>query len=323
MDASRVHRIREDMERAEARRLQPHYIESFFLEAFARLGGTLKQREPRRYEVTHVPAPVREPRSTDRHRRADPPRYERIAFEKPLVAPRASRWRPSSRPGHPLLRATIDLTLERHRDLLRRGAVLVDERDPGISRASSSISSTRSRMAASPDLASGGSSRSGCSMSSSMPMARRATSQYAPYLDYRPLAAGEPGVDAILARPECAWIGARARASAHGTRSPRSCRSISPRSASAEARPHRQDRGGGQGATHQGDQLLGPPGRGAEARRSRPARSMRVSTPMRPASAPMRSRLASPSGWRSWRSSARSRRCRPSSLAGFWSCRPG
>jgi hypothetical protein len=33
MDASRVHRIREDMERAEARRLQPHYIESFFLEA--------------------------------------------------------------------------------------------------------------------------------------------------------------------------------------------------------------------------------------------------------------------------------------------------
>ena len=29
---------------------------------------------------------------------------------------------------------------------------------------------------------------------------------YAPYLDYRPLAEGEPGVDAILDRPECAWI---------------------------------------------------------------------------------------------------------------------
>jgi SNF2 family DNA or RNA helicase len=39
MDASRVHRIREDMERAEARRLQPHYIESFFHEAFRLLGG--------------------------------------------------------------------------------------------------------------------------------------------------------------------------------------------------------------------------------------------------------------------------------------------
>lgn len=29
---------------------------------------------------------------------------------------------------------------------------------------------------------------------------------YAPYLDYRPLAPEEPGTDAILARPECAWI---------------------------------------------------------------------------------------------------------------------
>ena len=29
---------------------------------------------------------------------------------------------------------------------------------------------------------------------------------YAPYLDYRPLAAGEPGVEAILDRPECQWV---------------------------------------------------------------------------------------------------------------------
>lgn len=30
---------------------------------------------------------------------------------------------------------------------------------------------------------------------------------YAPYLDYRPLKDGEPGIDALLARPECQWIG--------------------------------------------------------------------------------------------------------------------
>jgi hypothetical protein len=30
---------------------------------------------------------------------------------------------------------------------------------------------------------------------------------YAPYLDYRPVADGEPGLDDILARPECGWIG--------------------------------------------------------------------------------------------------------------------
>jgi SNF2 family DNA or RNA helicase len=87
MDASRVARVREDMERAEARRLQPHYVESFFLEAFNQLGGTVRQRESRRYEVTHVPAPVR-----NRDRligTGEPvlPRYERIAFEKHLIAP--------------------------------------------------------------------------------------------------------------------------------------------------------------------------------------------------------------------------------------------
>ena len=59
MDTTRVRQIREDMERAEARRLQPHYIESFFLEAFQRLSGTARQRESRRYEVTNVPASIR------------------------------------------------------------------------------------------------------------------------------------------------------------------------------------------------------------------------------------------------------------------------
>jgi superfamily II DNA/RNA helicase len=133
MDVSRVHRIREDMERAEARRLQPHYIESFFLEAFQLLGGNAKQREPRRYEVTHVSAPVR-----NRDRLigiGEPvlPRYERIAFEKSLVAPQGQPLAAFVCPGHPLLDAVIDITLERHRDLLRRGTVLVDEGDPGLS----------------------------------------------------------------------------------------------------------------------------------------------------------------------------------------------
>ena len=123
--------IREDMERAEARRLQPHYIESFFHEAFRLLGGSAKQRETRRYEVTHVPAPVR-----NRDRLigiGEPvlPRYERIAFEKSLVAPPGQPLAAFVCPGRPLLDSVIDLTLERHRHLLKRGAVLVDERDAG------------------------------------------------------------------------------------------------------------------------------------------------------------------------------------------------
>ena len=131
MDARRVHRIREDMERAEAQRLQPHYVESFFLEAFQRLGGTARQRETRRYEVTHVPATVR---GRDRLIGIGAPvlsRYERIAFDKPLVAPQGQPSAAFVYPGHPLLDSVIDLTLERHRDLLKRGAALVDDRDDG------------------------------------------------------------------------------------------------------------------------------------------------------------------------------------------------
>ena len=45
MDTSRLHAVREEMERADARRLQPHFIESFFLEAFKHLGGATRQRE--------------------------------------------------------------------------------------------------------------------------------------------------------------------------------------------------------------------------------------------------------------------------------------
>ena len=206
MDASRVQRIREDMVRAEARRLQPHYVESFFREAFQRLGGAAKQREARRYEITHVPAPVR-----NRDRLigiGEPvlPRYERIAFEKSLVAPQGQPLAAFVCPGHPLLDAVIDLTLERHRDLLKRGAALVDERDEGdrphvlfyLEHAIQDASLTRSgdRRIVSKrmlyvELDADGVTRH---------------VQYAPYLDYRPLGEDDPGLASILDRPECAWI---------------------------------------------------------------------------------------------------------------------
>jgi superfamily II DNA or RNA helicase len=206
MDASRVHKIREEMERAEARRLQPHYIESFFLEAFRHLGGSIKQREPRRYEITHVPAPVR-----NRDRLigiGEPvlPRYERIAFEKSLIAPQGQPLAAFVCPGYPLLDATIDLTLERNRDLLRRGAVLVDDRDPGTkprvlfylehSIQDAAVTRSGERRVVSQrmlyvELDADGNARH---------------MQYAPYLDYRPLKEDEPDVDAFLGRPECAWV---------------------------------------------------------------------------------------------------------------------
>jgi superfamily II DNA or RNA helicase len=207
MDASRVYRIREDMERAEARRLQPHYIESFFLEAFKQLGGSMRQREGRRFEVTNVPAPIR---NRDRLIGIGEPvlsRYERIVFEKSLIAPQGQPLGAFVCPGHPLLDATLDIVLERHRDLLRRGAILVDEID----------SSTAPRMlfflehaVQDASLTRAGARRIVSKRMLYVEMDAAGNTRhvhYAPYLDYRPLKGDEPSPSLILEH-ECArWVG--------------------------------------------------------------------------------------------------------------------
>jgi hypothetical protein len=39
------------MDRREARRLVPHFVASFFVEAFTHLGGVIHEREKGRYEI--------------------------------------------------------------------------------------------------------------------------------------------------------------------------------------------------------------------------------------------------------------------------------
>ncbi len=130
MSASKVRAIREEMERAEARRLQPHFISSFFLEAFRLLGGSIHEREPKRYEISHVPALIRNRDRIIGTGEAVLSRYERITFERELINPMGQVLASFICPGHPLLDATIDLILERYRDLLKRGATFVAPDDP-------------------------------------------------------------------------------------------------------------------------------------------------------------------------------------------------
>jgi superfamily II DNA or RNA helicase len=131
MDVSKVRQIRQEMERAEARRLQPHFIAAFFIEAFKLLGGTIHEREPKRYEIKHVPAVIRNRDRQIGRGEAVLTRYERITFEKGLISVQGKPPAAFVCPGHPLLDATLDLIVERHRDLLKRGAVLIDDTDPG------------------------------------------------------------------------------------------------------------------------------------------------------------------------------------------------
>lgn len=204
LDDSRIRRLKEWRERAEINRLVPHFIAAFFTEAFRYLGGTVHEREAGRYEIRHVPAEIRR---RDRLTGRGAPvlqRYERICFDKELVNVDGKPPAEFVAPGHPLLDAVTDLVLERYRDVLRRGALLVDPRE-GAER-------TRALFYVEDKITDGRLTRSGD---------RRVVSSRvhfieiddqgevwsggaAPYLDYRPLEEDElPAVDRILAQ---SWL---------------------------------------------------------------------------------------------------------------------
>ncbi len=206
MDVSHVHKIREDMERSEARRLQPYYIESFFWEAFKELGGTARQRGHRRYEVTHVPASIRNRAQKIGMGDLVLSHYGRIVFEKSLIAPPGQSLATFVGPGHPLLNTTLDLILEQHHDLMRRGTILVDEQDAG--------DTPRMLFYLEHAIQDGTQTSSGDRRIVSKRMLYVEMNakdivrhlHYAPYLDYRPLEEGEPAASEILQRPECIWL---------------------------------------------------------------------------------------------------------------------
>ena len=140
MDERRLFAVKEEMEKAEARKLQPYFIRSFFKQAFESLGGEVKPRESGRYEITFVPGIIRE---RDRQisgrdaRNTDPVlrKYERVCFEKQFVrvaerigAPMASLIHPA----HPLMHSVVDIVLEQHRNKLKQGAVLIDPNDTSV-----------------------------------------------------------------------------------------------------------------------------------------------------------------------------------------------
>jgi len=136
MDEKRLFAVKEEMEKAQARKLQPYFIRAFFNKAFQALGGDMRPRESGRYEISHVPAIIRERdrQITGRDRRnINPvtPRYERICFEKQFINIESKPMASLIHPGHPLMQSVTDLIIQQHRDKLRRGAVLVDTADNG------------------------------------------------------------------------------------------------------------------------------------------------------------------------------------------------
>ena len=131
-------KVKEEMDRAEARKLQPCFVRSFFLEAFRSVGGSI--REPRgeksggRYEIRHVPSALLE---TAREQSPRPlpvaPKYGRICFEKEQIHPILSEPKAAFiHPGHPLMQALLRYVLNENRSYLKPGSILIDRNDDGI-----------------------------------------------------------------------------------------------------------------------------------------------------------------------------------------------
>jgi SNF2 family DNA or RNA helicase len=133
MTPERLYAVKEEMEKAEARKLQPFFIRSFFMEAFGNLHGILRNREEGRFEINHAPGVVRE-RDRIISRTRDPvlKRYERICFERQYIRVYNKPMASLIHPGHPLMAAVTDLTLESHRNALKQGTILLDSTDEGI-----------------------------------------------------------------------------------------------------------------------------------------------------------------------------------------------
>jgi superfamily II DNA or RNA helicase len=199
-----VDEVRRRLEEAQARRLQPHYIQAFFTAAFTRLGGRLAQRENGRFEVTHVPADIR---ARDRQVGLGAPvlrRYERVCFEKEHMRVPGQPTAHLITPGHPLLDAVVDLTIERHRSTLKQGAVLVDRDDPS--------EDPRLLVALTEAITNGQAPARTVSKRFDyvelLPDGSARPAGPAPYLDYEPTTPGEAAVSS--AGLDQAWLGAGA-----------------------------------------------------------------------------------------------------------------
>ena len=130
MDVSGVNAIREDMERMEARKLEPHFIQAFFMAAMKRLGGRVEAREQGRFEVLEVPFSVRS-MDMGAQNGCVLPAYERICFDK--VSKEGPGLVPAELvcPGEPLLGGIVKVLVGQLGHALKQGCLLVDDMDLG------------------------------------------------------------------------------------------------------------------------------------------------------------------------------------------------
>lgn len=124
LDLDDVTRVRTDIERANAMRLQPHYIRSFFSVALSDLGGKLTSNGDGTFRIRRVPLSLAV-RSDNGARRPLSESYGSLAFDKEDV--KDSGKTDLVCVGHPLLDAAVEETLAKHESSLAAGTILIDD----------------------------------------------------------------------------------------------------------------------------------------------------------------------------------------------------
>ena len=140
LDHQHLLSVKEEMDKAEARKLQPYFIRSFFEQALKLASGEMRQRENGRWEIPNVPAMVRErarhlAQRDPRNKQPVVARYERICFDKQHVRVAERPGSPMAElmhPGHPLMRTLVAQPKDDLTGKLNQGAVLVDPSDDGL-----------------------------------------------------------------------------------------------------------------------------------------------------------------------------------------------
>ncbi len=128
LGAAPTEEIHDLMERSRARKLQPWFVEAFFTAALKKYGGRIAAREPERFEITRVPASVRNPANPTLGPLHD--RYSRVTFHKASIQLEGGERAELISPGTPLLTALVDKVLADHGNTLTAGATLVAADEP-------------------------------------------------------------------------------------------------------------------------------------------------------------------------------------------------
>lgn len=205
MNPDIVFKIKEQRERAEARKLQPFYISSYFREAFQNFGGRISAREAGLWEIPRVPGVIRSQADALGYRHPLAKRYERITFRKELVNKPGLPQTEFVCPGTPLLDAVSRLILQKNAGILKMGTILIDP----LSRTEEPRVMFMMEHSIRPAVKPGEASARPVSQRMQFVEMREDGSMkaagYAPYLDYRVPEMKEEAELAALAE-QCEWL---------------------------------------------------------------------------------------------------------------------